>query len=244
MTNKCFTPLILAVDVGTTSIKAGVISADGRLDVLRQRPTVYHLAQPPAFEVDMDRLAAATVEVLKECVAVTEDASSIVAVAVTALGDGVWPLDRRHRPAAPALIWRDGRSNEVLRRWRREGRLAAVAELTGTYPTTAHQTTQMAWLKAHLPERVASVRHLFFAEDWIGFVLTGQVGVSIANFEHTYGHVSRVYCTCQEVFARFFCIWKICADMQLARGDSSGARLKMCTLLCVMLSSLLRFTIE
>ncbi|WP_287960821.1 FGGY family carbohydrate kinase [Caldilinea sp.] len=189
MTNKCFTPLILAVDVGTTSIKAGVISADGRLDVLRQRPTVYHLAQPPAFEVDMDWLAAATVEVLKECVAVTEDASSIVAVAVTALGDGVWPLDRRHRPAAPALIWRDGRSNEVLRRWRREGRLAAVAELTGTYPTTAHQTTQMAWLKAHLPERVASVRHLFFAEDWIGFVLTGQVGVSIANFEHTYGHV-------------------------------------------------------
>lgn len=166
-----------------------MVSVDGHLNVLRQRPTVYHLAQPPAFEVDMDRLAAATLDVLKECVAATEEASSIVAIAVTALGDGVWPLDHTHRPAAPALVWRDGRSNEILRRWRREGRLAAVAEVTGTYPTTAHQTTQMAWLKANLPERVAAMRHLLFAEDWIGFVLTGQIGVSIANFEHTYGHV-------------------------------------------------------
>jgi erythritol kinase len=187
--NKCFTPLILAVDVGTTSIKAGVVSADGHLGVLRRHPMVYHLVQPPAFEVDMDMLAAATLKVMKECVTATEDASFIVAIAVTALGDGVWPLDRTHRPAAPALIWRDSRSNEVLQRWRREGRLAAVAEVTGTYPTTAHQTTQMAWLKVHLSERVASIRHLFFAEDWIGFVLTGQVGVSIANFEHTYGHM-------------------------------------------------------
>lgn len=189
MTNKCSTPSILAVDVGTTTIKAGVVSTEGYLGILRQRPTVYRLAHPPAFEVDMDMLAATTLDVLKECAAAAEDASSIVAVAVTALGDGVWALDQTHRPAAPALIWRDGRSNEILRRWRKEGRLAAVAEVTGTYPTTAHQTTQMAWLKANLPERVASMRHLIFAEDWIGFVLTGQVGVSIANFEHTYGHM-------------------------------------------------------
>ena len=187
MTNKYLAPLILAVDVGTTSIKAGVVSTDGRIGALRQHPTPYRLAQPPAFEVDMDALAAATLQVLQECSA-DEDAASIVAVAVTAQGDGAWPLDRTQRPAGPALIWRDGRSNEVLRRWRSEGRLAAVAQMTGTYPTSAHQTTQMAWLKAHLPERLAHVRYLGFAEDWIGCVLTGRVGVSIANFEHTYGH--------------------------------------------------------
>ncbi len=189
MTNKHSTSLILAVDVGTTSIKAGVVSADGHLGALRQHPTPYRLAQPPAFEIDMDVLSATTLEVMKESVAAAEDASSIVAVAVTALGDGVWPLDRTYRPAAPALIWRDGRSAEILRRWRSEGKLAAVAALTGTYPTSAHQTTQMAWLKAYLPKRVAAMRHLLFAEDWIGFVLTGRIGVCISNFEHTYGHV-------------------------------------------------------
>ncbi|MCS6827457.1 MAG: FGGY family carbohydrate kinase [Caldilinea sp.] len=187
MTNKNLAPLILAVDVGTTSIKAGVVSADGRIRALRQHPTPYRLAQPPAFEVDMDALAAATLQVLQECSA-GEDTASIVAVAVTAQGDGTWPLDRMLRPAGPALIWRDGRSNAVLRRWRSEGRLAAVAQMTGTYPTSAHQTTQMAWLKVHGAEHLAYVRHLVFAEDWIGCVLTGQVGVSIANFEHTYGH--------------------------------------------------------
>lgn len=187
VTDACSVPRILAVDIGTTAIKAGIIAANGRLCVFRQQATPYHLVQPPVFEVDMDALAAVTLSLLKECL-LAEHGSSIAAIAITAQGDGVWSLDHAGRPAGPALIWRDSRSNEMLRRWRSEGRLSAVAHVTGTCPTSAHQTTQMAWLKRHLPDRVAPMRHLVFAEDWIGYVLTGRIGVSIASFEHTYGH--------------------------------------------------------
>lgn len=163
------------------------MSLTGAITALQQRPTPYQIAQPPAFEVNMDMLAAETLAILKECASLI-DSASVTAIAITAQGDGVWPLDAAWQPAGPALIWRDGRSNSVLRRWRSEGRLMAAAEWTGTCPTSAHQTTQMAWLKAFLPERVAPIRHLVFAEDWIGRVMTGQSGVSAANFEHTYGH--------------------------------------------------------
>ncbi|MGQ9889756.1 MAG: FGGY family carbohydrate kinase [Aggregatilineales bacterium] len=190
VTKKPLLPSVLAVDIGTTTIKAGLVSVDGHLSALRQNPITYQLNQPPAFEVDMDELAASTLDSIRECVAASADSvSSIVAIAVTGFGDGVWALDKMHRPAAPALIWRDGRSNEILRHWRREGKLGAVAQITGTYPTAAHQTTQMAWLNASLPERVSTMRHLFFVEDWIGFTLTGRIGIGIANFEHTYGHI-------------------------------------------------------
>ncbi len=135
----------------------------------------------------MNALAAATLATMRDCSA---DADTIApaAIALTAQGDGVWPLDRSNRPAGAALVWRDGRSDAVLRRWRNEGRVAAVAQFTGTHPTSAHQTTQMAWLKAHAPTRVHTIHKIVFAEDWIGYLLTGRLGVCAANFEHTYGH--------------------------------------------------------
>ena len=138
----------------------------------------------------MDALAAATFTTLQTCCAAI-DAAAVTAIAVTAQGDGAWLLDRAHRPAGPALIWRDGRSDAVLRQWRRDGRLPAVAHFTGTYPTSAHQTTQCAWLATHAPERMRSAHKIVFAEDWIGYLLTGNLGVCTANFEHTYGHCQR-----------------------------------------------------
>jgi sugar (pentulose or hexulose) kinase len=187
VTNKSFAPHILAVDIGTTSIKAGLISQDGEIAGLSQHTTPYLHTPPPGFEIDMDALAAAALTAIQACCA-TADTTSIAAIAVTAQGDGVWPLDRAYRPARPALIWRDGRSDLTLRQWRSEGRLAAVAQFTGTYPTSAHQTTQMAWLNVYTPERIGATHKVVFAEDWIGYVLTGKLGVCTANYEHTYGH--------------------------------------------------------
>lgn len=188
VTNKSFDPHILAVDIGTTSIKAGVIAPNGAISGLSQHATPYlYTTHPPGFEIDMDALAAATITTIQACCTAV-DTDALAAIAVTAQGDGVWPLDRAHRPAGPALIWRDGRSDSILRQWRSEGRLSAVARFTGTYPTSAHQTTQMAWLNTHAPERIDSIHKVVFAEDWIGYVLTGNLGVCSANYEHTYGH--------------------------------------------------------
>lgn len=187
VTNKSFAPHILAVDIGTTSIKAGLIAPDGTIAGLSQHATPYLRTRPPGFEIDMDALAAATITTIQACCAAV-NTDALAAIAVTAQGDGVWPLDRMHRAAGPALIWRDGRSDSILRQWRGEGRLSAVAQFTGTYPTSAHQTTQMAWLNAHAPERIRAIHKVVFAEDWIGYVLTGSLGVCTANYEHTYGH--------------------------------------------------------
>lgn len=187
VTNKSSAPHILAVDIGTTSIKAGLIAPDGTIAGLSQQATPYLHTSPPVFEVDMDALAAAALATLQAC-CTAADTDALGAIAVTAQGDGVWPLDRTHRPAGPASIWRDSRSDAVLRRWRREGRLPAVARFTGAYPTSAHQTTQCAWLNIHAPERIRAAHKIVFAEDWIGYLLTGNLGVCMSNYEHTYGH--------------------------------------------------------
>ncbi len=157
---------------------------------MHQRPTPYITASPPVFEIDTETLLAEALRAMRETV---DDfkASFVSAISITAFGDGVWLLDGQGRAIPPTTTWRDTRSLGILERWRGEGKLEKVARLTGTRPTTAHQTTQMAWLlKAH-PEVIERARHLIFAEDWIGYALTGEIAMNLANYEHTYGHTGR-----------------------------------------------------
>lgn len=168
-----------------------MVSVQGDIRSMQHHATPYRYAKPPVFEIDMDGLVASTISAIKACAQSAPDAP-IAAIAITALGDGTWLLDSERRPIRPALTWRDGRSETTLRRWRSEGRLSAVAQYTGTYPTTAHQTTQIAWLQANASLETTSIRHVLFAEDWIGYALTGKIGIGIANYEHTFGHAHRL----------------------------------------------------
>lgn len=188
MTREQSGPFILAVDAGTTYIKAGLVSAQGKVVALSQRATPYLPAPLPAFEIDMDALAAAALDTMQLCCQAA-GVSSVEAIAITAQGDGLWPLAKDGRPAGPAMVWRDGRSDDVTERWRRLDALSAVVQITGTYPTASHQTAQLAWLRMHAPDRIRSVSSVMFAEDWIGYELTGVPGVCMSgNYEHTYGH--------------------------------------------------------
>ncbi|MCS7062017.1 MAG: FGGY family carbohydrate kinase [Anaerolineae bacterium] len=187
MTQKLLAPVVLAVDVGTTFIKAGLISPQGHVVCLSQRSTPWLNTPPPAFEIDMDALAAAALDAMQACCP-AEYAPRVAAIAVTAQGDGLWPLDRDGRPAGPATTWRDGRSDPMIETWQQTGQSTAIVQLTATPPTASHQTTQLAWLSQHAPERLQAVDKLIFAEDWIGYVLTGVIGVCASgNYEHTYG---------------------------------------------------------
>lgn len=190
------TPAVLAVDVGSTTTKAAVVTTEGHILGLHRYRTPYRLSAPPAFEIEMNMLATRALFTMSRVLSTLRAQRSdiqIQAIAITALGDGVWLIGADGKAVEPALMWRDTRSINVLRQWRREGRLRAVARYTGTKPTTAHQTTQLAWLAEAAPEKLKQAQHVCFAEDWIGYVLTGRVGICTTSFEHTYGHPHTVH---------------------------------------------------
>jgi erythritol kinase len=190
------TPAVLAVDVGSTTTKAAAVTMDGRLLGLHRYRTPYCTSTPPAFEIEMNMLATSTLFTMGRVLSALRaqpDDIQIQAIAITALGDGVCLIGADGEAIEPALVWRDTRSINVLRRWRHEGRLRAVARYTGTRPTAAHQTTQLAWLAEVTPEKLKQAQHVCFAEDWIGYVLTGCVGICTTSFEHTYGHPHTVH---------------------------------------------------
>ncbi len=146
---------VLAVDVGSTAVKAGVVDADGRIEVVAdvghptQRPGPGRVEQDPAHWWE------GTVAAVRACgdavrgidaVAVTGQMQDLLLVA----GDG---------PVRPALLYSDVRATAE-----HEALAAALgprwAELTGAQPDATNVGAKFAWLATHEPGSVEAATGL------------------------------------------------------------------------------------
>ena len=101
----------LVMDAGTTSIKAGLISLDGKFADIQNEPAEVLMPFPGATEMDMD----AVWEVAKKVIlklknnneAIWQD---VAAMGISAQGDGLWCIDAKGRPVRNAMLWNDTRT--------------------------------------------------------------------------------------------------------------------------------------
>ena len=101
--------LLLGIDAGTTSVKSGLFSADGKcLAVSRQE---YQLSTPYAnwAELDPEIYWQACITTVKQ-VLKQAGGSDISAVAVSSQGETVIALDMHGKPVYPAIVWLDNRA--------------------------------------------------------------------------------------------------------------------------------------
>ena len=115
--------LLLALDLGTTSVRALLVEPGGAVRGRQQLPLPVAFPAPGRVEQDPELLLARSVEVLAGALA----AGGATARDVAALGIATqratalaWEA-RSGKPLAPALGWQDQRVSEGLRRLRAEG---------------------------------------------------------------------------------------------------------------------------
>lgn len=164
----------LGVDVGTSSVKAGVVGDDGRPVAVASRPVNLTLPQEGYVEQDMGAVWTAVVEVVRSVLTRVSDVE-IRACAVTGQGDGAWFLDERLEPVGRAATWMDGRSAEIVRRWRRGGQAAEIEAVTwgGVFPGALPPLA--AWWQQERPRDFERARWHLNAKDWVGLRLTGEL---------------------------------------------------------------------
>lgn len=165
--------LIYCLDSGTTVVKAAAITTDGKLVALQEVPNDALRRDGVRAEQDMAATRAAAWHTLQRCVAQTSGRAC--GLIITGQGEGVWPLGRGGEPLGDALTWLDGRSAQLVAELDRTGTLDAVAEVTGTLPTTASPSVQLLWLQRHDPERFQQIAHVLRSKEWIFFGLTGAL---------------------------------------------------------------------
>lgn len=166
-------PVLLCLDSGTTSVKAGAFDGAGRMLAAAERANSALLRNGDHVEQDMRASLEDALAALRECAA--KAGGRVAAVVVTGQGDGLWPVDDGMQPVGHALTWLDGRCRALAAALEPQGALEEVRRLTGSKPTPATQSLQLLWLSRNDPDRFKRIRYALRLKEWLFLSLTGSV---------------------------------------------------------------------
>jgi gluconokinase len=165
-------PRILALDVGTSSVRAHVFDADAREGEPARRD--YPGESDPVRIVELVR------EVLEQATGV----GPYDAAGSSSFGHSLLALDRAGRPLTPVLGWRDTRSADAADLLLRGLDNAAVHARTGCQIHTSYWPAKLAWLAQEEPEVFRSAHRFVSFCDYLYAQLVGRevpTGISIAS---------------------------------------------------------------
>jgi glycerol kinase len=143
-------PYILAIDQGTTSTRAILFDAAGRMRSTAQIEITQHYPQPGWVEHDPEEIWRSVVATCREAAAAAD--APIAAIGITNQRETTVLWDRATGQAVhPAIVWQDRRTAELCERWRREGLEEPVAQRTGLVIDPYFSAAKIAWLLSNVP---------------------------------------------------------------------------------------------
>lgn len=177
---------VIGCDIGSQSLKAILVSAEGKTRGEASASYPIEYPQPAWAEQSatlwLDALAQA-VQALLARTGVTPD--QIIALGLDAQVDGVVAVDRRGQPLYPAIIWMDRRAVAQCETAARKISREAVFKITGLNLDPSHVAPKIRWLADHHPRLFGRTAHFLLPGSYVAFVLTGELGVDYSNASST-----------------------------------------------------------
>jgi sugar (pentulose or hexulose) kinase len=170
---------ILAIDVGTQSVRAHIVAPDGSFEASARIPIVPYVSPRPGWaEQDAamywDAMGVACRAALAQPGARTE---ALAGVTVTAQRNTIVVTDEAGIPLRPAIVWPDDRRTDGLPPFGGVGGVTAlgfrVLRLRDTIDGFA-AACEARWLERHDPDSWARIRHYLFLSGYLIHRLTGR----------------------------------------------------------------------
>lgn len=181
--------IIIGIDAGTSVMKSVAFTVDGEQLAVASLPNSYVTSPDGGVEQDMARTWADAAETLRQLSGKIPDlASRLIAISVTAQGDGLWLIDKDGEPVGPATIWLDKRAAPIIDAYVKTENYADHYARTGTGLTVVQMSGKLAWMHRHQPERLARATHAFHCKDWIYFKLCGDRVTDPSEANFTFGN--------------------------------------------------------
>ena len=168
--------LLLGLDVGTTSVKAGLFDAAGRQVAAEGREYALSHPAPDRVEIDAETWWSSAVAAVRAVLAVPGAIPhAIAAIGVSSQGETVVAVDAKGRPLGPALVWLDNRAAAEARQLSATFPNALVYDRTGvpdvnpTWPAS-----KLLWWRNHEPRLFHEAARFLLVEDFVLHRLTGR----------------------------------------------------------------------
>ncbi|MFJ9542537.1 L-fuculokinase [Streptomyces sp. NPDC101225] len=163
--------LLVGVDVGTTSCKVTVCTADGH-EVTAAKATLTWQVTQEGVDVDpsaiLGAVAAATSSALADA-----PPGDVLAVGVASMGEAGVLVDGRGEPLAPVIAWHDDRDRPLAARMGHDLGAARFTGATGLPVVPQWSLSKHRWLVEHHPRTSRAVRRFGIAE-WVVRALGGD----------------------------------------------------------------------
>jgi gluconokinase len=166
---------VLAIDIGTTSLKALVVDRSGR--VRASHSVDYPLAAPAPdrAEQNPDQILAAVVQGVRQAMYQAGiRPEELLCASLSAAMHSLIALDHEGRPLTPCIIWADNRSREQAERLKADGRGKKIYLATGTPIHPMSPLPKLMWLREREPELFQRARMFLGIKEYVLHRLFGR----------------------------------------------------------------------
>ncbi|MEW6234343.1 MAG: FGGY family carbohydrate kinase [Candidatus Omnitrophota bacterium] len=174
--------ILLAIDIGATSVKTGAFSLDGKLLTSASAPNAPKPQPdaPPEWRIwDVEEIWNSICGCSKKVMSELGGAPEVRGVAVTGFGaDGV-PMSKEEKQLYPCISWHCGRTaaqaekvSEILGR-------KAIYQTTGYHNYSINTLNRFLWLQENQPQVLEQAAYWLHVQDYIVYRLTGQFSTEL-----------------------------------------------------------------
>jgi xylulokinase len=177
---------VIGCDIGSQSLKAVLISAQGK--ICGEASESYTIDYPQPTWAQQDSIA--WIDALAQSIQFLLDANNVSADQIVALGldaqvDGVVAIDKHGQPLFPAIIWMDRRAVSECEIVSKNISQQEIFQTTGLNLDATHVAAKMRWLANHEPHLFEKTTALLLPGSYVAFALTGELGVDYSNASST-----------------------------------------------------------
>ena len=177
---------VIGCDIGSQSLKAILISAEGK--ICGEASASYPIDYPQPTWAQQNSTAwinALAQSVQSLLVANNVPADQIVSLGLDAQVDGVVAIDKHGKPLYPAIIWMDRRAVAECEVVSTKVSRQEIFQITGLNLDATHVAAKMRWLANHEPRLFEKTNSLLLPGSYVAFALTGEFGVDYSNASST-----------------------------------------------------------
>ena len=182
MTHNC--DRVLAVDIGTSSVRAMVFDPSGEIKARSQieygvlRPEPYHEEQDP------DILRSETFRAIDACLASAgAEPGKIGGLSFSSQMYGIFPLDRDGKPLLFNILWSDGRAEAQAARLKKARNAHDLYSATGCPMNSIYPLAKLNWIRETRPEIFAKAARFVSIKEYVLASIVGEwvVDLSLAS---------------------------------------------------------------
>jgi len=181
--NAVETPLVLALDIGSSSARAALVDARGR----RLGRSLIHVAyvhdtvESKYGSLDLPELTRSVEALIDQIVQLAGSLRvEIAGVGISTFWHSLIGLDEHHQPLTPIYSWADTRSAGAARVLAERLDPLAYHQRTGTMPHASYPAAKLLWLQDAEPELFKQVKRWVSFGEYLFLRFFGEASASIS----------------------------------------------------------------